>query len=319
MRYGPSGPIGSIIADLSGQDDEVTSIASPFPLNFFGQVYGGLCITTNGGVYPVATAGDPCSDDYDLDVENLALSSGAPMIAVLAADLDLTECADNAPDGWGTPCEMYFGTTTVNGRDAFVLTWYRVSMNDSDNDATLSGTFQMVIVKRATGSDAAGWDFDIEYNYATLTDTEDGYSGADPTSDCDASSDVTDCRWGIGWTDYDVDTSSADPYELCATTPIADLVDGSATSLVSNSLNSTVLGRYTFSMIGGVTRGFVAPTMGSGASTSPDFVPSAPVVVGPGNLAATGPDSVPILSEPLRVCRGLVRALDSWLSWPWLP
>jgi len=38
-------------------------------------------------------------------------------------------------------------------------------MNSGDNDPALSDTFQIVIVKKATGSDVAGWDFDIEYNF----------------------------------------------------------------------------------------------------------------------------------------------------------
>lgn len=286
MRYdGTTAPIGAVVSELSGEDDDTHTVAAPFPLNFFGTAYAGLCITTNGGVYPVPTASDGCSPAYDKDVENLALSSAAPMIAVLAADLDLTECVSNTDDGFGVACEIYFGTTTVDGRDAFAVTWYRVSMNDDTNDAALFNTFQMVIIKRATGDDTAGWDFDIEYNYGTLTDGEDGYSAADPSTSCDSTGDLPDCRWGVGWADYDpADGGTADPYELFASTAVSNLVDGGTSALTANSLNSSIAGRYRFAMVGGVTTGFSAPvldgSLGAGAS------PSSP------ELADTGADPV---------------------------
>ncbi len=262
MRYDVSGPFGSPIAELSDEDDDSDTLTAPFALNFFGVVSNGICVTTNGGFFPVPTDTDGCSASYDEDVENLALDSGASMIAALAGDLDLGECADNSFDGFGIPCEIYFGTTTVDGRDAFIITWYRVPMNNDDNAETLSNTFQLVIVKKATGDDTVGWDFDIEFNYGTLTDGEDGYSAADPTDECDGEEGDADCRWGIGWANFIPGApDTADSYELFASTPVFDLVDGGATPLVKNSLNSSVLGRYTFSMVGGVTQGFAVPVL----------------------------------------------------------
>ncbi len=138
MRYDVAGPIGTPLAGLSGTDDQTQTVAAPFPINFFGTASSGICVTTNGGFYPVPTAADSCSDTYDLDLENLALQSQAAMIAALASDLNLGNCADNTFDGFGIPCEIYFGTTTVAGRDAFVITWYRVPMYTSNNDPALS-------------------------------------------------------------------------------------------------------------------------------------------------------------------------------------
>lgn len=262
MRYnGTTSPIGTILTDLSGDDDETTTVAAPFTINFFGTAYAGICVTTNGGIYPVLTPGDGCQNYYDKNLASLALASTAPMIAPLAADLDLGNCDDNSDDGFGVACEIYFGTTTVDGRDAFVVTWYRVPMYEDDNDPALSSTFQVVIVKRATGSDVAGWDFDIEFNYGTLTDIEDGYDTAAPTGECESNTAVEDCRWGVGWANYDSVGGTADPYELFASTPITNLADGGANALTGNSLNSTVAGRYTFSMVGGVTVGFAVPVL----------------------------------------------------------
>ncbi len=84
---------GRLIESLSDTDDDTETIALPagFAINFFGERYAALCVSTNGGVYPVATAADSCSDDYDASVGDLAIDSGAPMIAVLALDLDLGE------------------------------------------------------------------------------------------------------------------------------------------------------------------------------------------------------------------------------------
>jgi hypothetical protein len=280
MRYDVAGPFGTIVSDLSTEDDASTTFGAPFPINFFGQVSAGICLTTNGGFYPVPTDTDSCSDDYDEDLKNLALDASAPMIAVFAADQDLGECNDDTPDAWGTPCEIYFGTTTIDGRDAYVLTWYRVSMYEGENDPALDNTFQVVIIKKSTGNDTDGWDFDIEFNFGHVTDNEDGYSAADPTDECE--SGTTDCRWGIGWANY-IGVDEADAYELFPTTPTEQLIDGGAQALTAHSLNSAVLGRYTFGMVGGVTQGFAQP-----------FVAAAPEP----QLAATGsaPSAMPWLA-----------------------
>lgn len=285
MRYDTTAPFGAPIAGLSGEDDDTETLTAPFALNFFGVKSEGLCVSTNGGFYPVATDADSCSDEYNLDLENLALSSSASMIAALAADIDLGACDDYTNDGFGLPCEIYYGETTVDGRDAFVLTWYRVAMYNDENDSTLDNTFQIVIIKKATGDDTVGWDFDIEFNFGHLLDGEGGYSAADPSDGCSEVAGDPDCRWGIGWASFDPGTDpvedtddTATPFELFATTPVSGLIDGAATSLVTHSLNSTVLGRYTFSMVGGVTQGFSVPALApepalaETGSAAPNFV-----------------------------------------------
>jgi len=285
MRYDTTAPFGTPIAGLSGADDDTETLTAPFALNFFGVTSHGLCVTTNGGFYPVPADSDGCSDDYNKNIEHLALESEASMIAALAADIDLGACADNTDDGFGLPCEIYYGETTVDGRDAFIITWYRVAMYNDENDSALDNTFQIVIIKKATGDDTVGWDFDIEFNYGHLNDGEGGYSAADPSSDCSEAAGDPNCRWGIGWASFDpgtdpVDTAddTATPFELFASTPVSGLIDGAATSLVTHSLNSAVLGRYTFSMVGGVTQGFSVPALApepalaETGSAGPNFV-----------------------------------------------
>ena len=78
--------MGSVVTAITNNDDSSTTIASPFPLNFFGQKMEGLCLTTNGTVSPVATPASSCSDEYDVDLKELAEDSSAPIIAALAND-----------------------------------------------------------------------------------------------------------------------------------------------------------------------------------------------------------------------------------------
>jgi hypothetical protein len=269
-------------------------------------------------------------------------------------------------DGYGAIGQMYYGTTTVSGRDAMVITWYRVAMYSSANPKSRFSTVQLLLVKKATGDDTVGWDFDVEYNYGTMTDDEDGYRVVSATvSEGSGASGWTaddtlanggyanaEARWGIGWASYktiidaqnytitncptqctitlttaaahglkpgdlvrftDVNgapfqgrdgrtqtgttgttivvkvpgyytsyTNTAvtdlvgggatelrvsEDYEIFPNTGIGDLVEQSArsaTRLTSNHMNApTVLGRYTFGMVGGVTTGFERPAMGA--------------------------------------------------------
>jgi hypothetical protein len=300
MRYGASAPLGEAIADFRDGDDLIKTYAAPWPVNFFGEKFDGLCVTTNGGVYPVATVDSVCSNSFDYDLENLALESDAPMIAVLAADLNLSKCdaariaeRDGSGDGFGRPCTVYIDTAaTIDGREAVVITWYRVSMHSDGNDETLANTFQLALIKLPTDNGiTAGFNFDLEFNYGTIQDGEDGYSAADPADGCESGSE--DCRWGIGIASYTpgdifLDSASAGDevvsntdelasadapvelaavesavgYEFFAPTVVADMLDDGATPLISNSLGTDVLGRYTCGMVNGAAVGCDPVTMG---------------------------------------------------------
>lgn len=382
MVYGSSGPIGSVISDLTGEDDQTSTIAAPFPINFFGTKYDGFCITTNGGLYPVATSSHSCSDAYDKDLDHLAQSSQAPMIAALGVDLDLgnsvyrdsepmatiaddgseltvataspngltvgdpvilwfdaedadygtqhsstvqsvisstqftvasqgstfaarpavghvvshkyansTDDSDGdglADDGFGAVAQIYEGTTTINGQDAWVLTWYRVPNYDDANDPALTNTFQIVLLKEPTANaSTAGYDFTIEYNYGLVQDGDDGYSAADPGNECESGD--ADCRWAVGWVNYipgsnpndPTDGATTDPYELFAGAQVPEILDGGAKALTSNSLNTSVRGRYIFKMIGGQTVGFSVPTLDGTQSSAPASTPTSTTTTDP--------------------------------------
>jgi hypothetical protein len=560
IRWDPdNSPIGDIVFEFIDQDDTTKKIEAPFPINFYGNRFPAICMSTNGLVYPIAQVSSNCSASFDRNLENLSLQSRAGAIAALALDLDPGEelhnpqresteelevasvnvlsstitfttktphgfregelarfsqdpdyivtgggtdsfssrrilttptpttftvaNSGNYTDGTSAPAEgdravvfrevifervtklelsgtsltvttnndsdfgtggkftftgtgisgldgakfvvdsrtaartftvtvpasvtdvdssqagdqtsreftnsstrpwalerdevgaiqqVYFGTTTVDGRDAYSLTWYRTGTNDTSttgvnggrfpaiNPETLSITVQLLIIKSSTGSDAAGWDFDYEVNIGHASDASDGYSSDDPNSSC-STSDLSKCRWGIGTAKFvsganissisgdgtaltvntlaphnlsvgkrfylEVVTSSrtisdtyqvlavvdsdtitigdgnvfseeaaqsgqvfySEPSELFPSNSVLELRDaGGSTALVRNSLNSNVLGRYTFGMVNGTVTSFQAPIMGQGIT-----------VASPASLAATGADTTELSSTAI--------------------
>lgn len=305
VRYGASDPLGTLIAELAGEDDSQVTVEAPFSMNFFGEKYDYLCVSTNGGVFPTNVSDGECGE-YDEDIASLADSAAAPMVAVLATDIDLSECdasredinGDPTDDGFAVPCSMYIGETTVGDQDAFVITWYRVSMNDNGNDETLSGTFQLLLIKRETGSDADGWDFDFEFNYATLEDDEDGYevdedgnyNGEECAAyeeDGGAKADTYEfCRWGIGVGSFN-DGVGGVGYEFFEQYPIGELIDSGDTAMIKHSLGSDVLGRYRCAMINGEATGcdFSAELAETGTEAT-DLGLAAAALIAAGGIAA---------------------------------
>jgi hypothetical protein len=288
MRYGAGAPIGTILdfdAVDGNEDDAGVTVPAAFPMNFFGTKYEHICISINGGVFPTNDPTLDCSA-YDENLEDLAMDAESPMVAVLALDVDLTMCDESlgtfnverdrvvgTNDGFGVPCSVYYGTTTVDGAEAMVATWYRVPNNDGGNTPSLTNTFQLLLTKKATGSVEAGWDFAFEFNYGTLKDDEDGYAmnaeGVYDGDSCDAyegdpvntKTETYDlCRWGVGVANF---IPNADPslegtgvgYEFFAAANIGQLIDGGDKAMISNKLGTTVLGRYTCMMISGQTQG----------------------------------------------------------------
>lgn len=270
---------------------------------------------------------------------------------------------------------MNYGTATVDGRPAEVFTWYRIAENDVGNADFLYNTLQIVIVKRSTGDATVGWDFDIEFNYGTLLDDEDGYDATDPTDNCSAYNSgvvdgLADCRWGVGtasyfsglqvqsiafsgntatittasphgiaglgsevWLDlpgsnsvlgslnsndrgrakvtgpstltFSVDTpgtnttftaplptlDGSDVYELYGDYSIDRLADSGDTAMVKHSVNSSVLGRYTFGMVGGTPSGF--KTLKDAVEGSAPAPAPAPASGGGGSAPEPAPTPTP--------------------------
>lgn len=221
-------------------DDVTVTVVNPNTFNFSGDtalVPGNEVITPT---YPAAVKNAAVTVDYGV-VWN-----------------DSSADIDGVDDGVGVVNTVYIGETTINGRDAWVYTNYRTVTNDGNNPDVLTNTFQIVLIKRATLNGATrGFDFDIEYNYGTVLDGDDGYDA--PDGSCDDMN--SECRTGVGLVDWDPIGEVADVYELFADTPGRDLTDYRPTAMTSNRLNSEINGRYTFRMVGGAVQNFAVPVM----------------------------------------------------------
>ncbi len=97
VRYGGDGRvIGDVAEDIQDSDDDAQLIHAPWPMNFFGRTYDGICVTSNGTVSPVHYDTADCSDDYDETLDSLASDAEAPVIAAFANDNDLGNNVLNA-------------------------------------------------------------------------------------------------------------------------------------------------------------------------------------------------------------------------------
>jgi LPXTG-motif cell wall-anchored protein len=201
---------------------------------------------------------------------------------------DASPDLNGVDDGVGKVNTVYVGTTTVDGRDAWVYTNYRSVTFEDLNPKILTNTFQIVLVKRTTfGGDTRGYDFDIEYNYGAMKDGGDGYS-AEGVSCSDMNSA---CRTGVGLVDWDPVGEVANVFELFGSTPGRDLVDGHTTSMTSNRLNSTINGRYTFRMVGGAVQEFAVPVMDGTGTTEDRPEPEDPLAPVPEQQTQNAGDS----------------------------
>ena len=94
MRYDQDGTvIGEVATEIQDSDDDSYLIEAPWPMNFFGRKFDGLCVTSNGTVSPVVYDGGnaSCDDSYDDPMADLADSAGSPLIAAFSNDNDLGE------------------------------------------------------------------------------------------------------------------------------------------------------------------------------------------------------------------------------------
>lgn len=186
--------------------------------------------------------------------EVFAISAGASALwDSAAAELS------TAQDGWGLPTTIYFGEATIDGRPAYVITWYRIGQFEQTSPDIFGNTYQIVLIQKPTTDGATlGYDFDIEYNYGTIQDGSDGYSSAEQSCDQMGSG----CRTGVGISNFIESSGVLDVYELFGSTPSRDLVDWTgSTALTSNRLNSDINGRYTFTFTSGAPTTFAIPVM----------------------------------------------------------
>lgn len=201
-------------------------------------------------------------------------------------------------DCFGANQGVHFGETTVDGRRAIVLTWYRNRWYNALPPLTPTFTSQIVLAERDTADDTNGKNFDIEFNFASITaehsDWSFGYARCgDQESGLEGlPGDRTGCtnHWviGLGWGDPNEPSDTVVKSELFPFIESKALLDSDPVAgLIHNSLNTETLGRYTWTVEDGQPINFIPPTMTGGPTYATGTAPTvgAPTAVGSGTSA----------------------------------
>jgi hypothetical protein len=131
---------------LPQEDDYPSVLASlQFPINFYGANYSNLYVNNNGNV----TFGGAQSAFIPGNLTGLGLKTS--IIAPYWADVDTDNPLSDV---------VKYGSSTVDGHNAFGVDWVNVGYFSAHADKLLS--CQLVIIDR---SDIAAGDFDMEFNY----------------------------------------------------------------------------------------------------------------------------------------------------------
>ncbi|MGO9898628.1 MAG: Ig-like domain-containing protein [Solirubrobacteraceae bacterium] len=226
----PCGGDGNASPACPGPDGETGPTLYPigFNINFYGTEYNSVYINNNGNV----TFSEPLAQFTPSDLTTF----GSPIIAPFFADVD-TRGAGSAI--------VNFGTGTLNGQKVFVVNWPGVGCY-AENDA-VADNFQMILIDRPdVGTSTLGDDFDIEFNYGSIQWDTGEASGGDANCENGPAGDSA----FVGFTNG-TDTTG-DSYELPDSgVPNSFLDSTSGTALIDNSVNSTTLGRYLFTVNAG--------------------------------------------------------------------
>ena len=155
-------------------------------------------------------------------------SGSTPMIAPFFADVD------TSGPGVGDPVK--YGAGTVDGHAAFGFTWDNVAHY---NEALPLNSFQLVLIDR---SDISAGAFDFEFNYDEILWESGQASGSNGAG-------LGGEAARVGYTN-----GAGTFFELTGSGVNGAFLDSgpASTSLVNNSLNSNVDGRYLFTVRNGV-------------------------------------------------------------------
>ncbi len=201
---------------LAANDDLSTGlIALGFQINFFGSLYNNAFLNNNGNMTFDAALGT--FTPFSL------ITTTRVIIAPFFADVDTR-----------VGPLMQYGTGTVNGRNAFGVTWdgvcfFAINCNNVNS-------FQVVLIDR---SDIAAGDFDIEFNYNYINWETGQASGGDAL--------------GLGGNCARAGFSNGTTFafELTGSAVCGAFLDGGPNALAENSFNSNVTGRYVYGVRGG--------------------------------------------------------------------
>lgn len=209
---------------LQPNDDGSSSkVTLPFALDFYGQTYDGIFVNNNGNV----SFGAPMSTYTPFGLE----SANVPLIAPFFADVDT--------GGSGSlPVQYGYGETTYEGHPAFCVNWLNVGYFSNHFDKLNS--FQLLLVSR---HDKAVGAFDIVFNYDTINwETGDASGGSEGLGGVSAR---------VGFT---AGTGQDGTFtEFAGSGMPGAFLDGGATPLNMGQQDSSVRGRYIFSVRNGGT------------------------------------------------------------------
>jgi len=155
-----------------------------------------------------------------------AISDGGfgPIIAPFFADVD-TRGTLSSP--------VTYGTGVLDGFNVFGVNYINVGVYSSQN---ILNSFQMILTDR---SDILAGDFDIQFNYDQIL-WEAGTASGAPSGGLGGTSALAG-YW----------TSATSNYTLPGSLVNGALVDGGPNALISDSLNSNILGQYNFQVRSG--------------------------------------------------------------------
>ncbi len=205
-------------------DSYSSSVAMPFPVDFYGQRYEQLWVNNNGNV----TFDGPLGTYTPFGLK----ATSAAIIAPFFADVDTRASGSNTVKyGWGQ--------TTYESRPAFCANWIDVGYYNQHADKLNS--FQLLLVNR---SDLGDGDFDIVFNYGSINwETGDASGGSNGFGGDSAR---------VGFSNGD--GTDVNSFELSGSGIDGTLLDSNFTRglIHTNNAGSPMDGRYVFRIRNGV-------------------------------------------------------------------
>ncbi len=220
-------PAGSTANSLAANDDLSTgAVGLGFSVNFFGALGSTVFVNNNGNVTFTNALGTFTPNGLNTGV-------GQPIIAPFFADVD-TRVGNIVRYGTGTVTDPILGWN--NFKD-FAVEFPGVGYFSSHVDKL--DTFELLLVDR---SDIGSGNFDIEYNYNSIQwETGDASGGTGGLGGTSAA---------VGYSNG-LSGSNNVFFQLPGSLVNGALIDGGSNALISNSLNSSVRGRYDFQVRNG--------------------------------------------------------------------
>ncbi len=247
----PDSSFGNPTMTQVPRNDDGSTAFIPFGFNidFYGTEYSGVYVNTNGNLTftgPLATY-----TPFGLG------STGTPIIAPFFADVDTN------PGGG----QIEYGVTTLDGYNVFVANWPGVDCYD---DNTNQDYFQVILIDRPDlGTHANGDSFQIELNYNSITWDAGQASGGNASCQSQTAGNSAAVGFSNG--------TPAGAFELTGSQVNGALIDGGPDALISNDLNSGVLGRYIFTVNPQTTSLSTSLSGGGQSGTSITVPPGTPV------------------------------------------